>query len=328
MTNIDADDPGARVRAIMALADGGNLDTATITSLLRALEAEQPMVRRASLDMLGTLSEHGRLVPPREAIAKALDLSLDPEPLVRAEACASLALFPVSSDTDREQRFVHLGGRLNDDEAGVRQEAAAALGDLAPLPAPIRTALAGLFSDADPVVRFEAAFALASTKDPRARVELETHLYTRALRADAVRALGRLGDPAARPAIRRAYDRWFVPHFDRMGAWAVLAHLGETEAKARLLKQLKAWNFDARIYACSLVGEWEIADGAGALRNLSERPAELAREAAIQALIALSRPEDRVRFEAWANDPTLDDALRAAALERARGLRNQSANRS
>jgi HEAT repeat protein len=202
--------------------------------------------------------------------------------------------------------LAELVGFLDDARAGVRADAACALGDrlrtreLEELDATALAKLADLLDDAEVMVRFEAAIALAEAHDPRATPLLVAAVRSRAARLDAIRALGTLGDAAAIEPLNALFRRFLLPWADRLQAAAALCALGDAGGAQYLESKL-----------------------------ISRKPAE--RAAAIHFLAEARHPEARTLLEqliADAADPMRDTAVRAlgllrdpasrAALERAR----------
>lgn len=279
------------MRALLELRDTTLASPAQLEAGARGLGHEHPVVRRAALDALAHQSEHAGATLPADVARRASVLVGDPDPQVRAEACASLALIAPIDDEDRDRRVQSLLTALRDPEAGVRQEAAAALGDLPLLGASIdvaRDPLAALLEDANLGVRFEAAFALARIGDSRARTVLEGALRNGGQRMDAMEGLRRLGDPEAIPALRRQVERWLLPWSDRLTGLATLIALGERQLEPELMKSLRSRRAEVRIHAAVWCGRLGIAAARPTLEALASAKDELAADAAADALAQLA----------------------------------------
>ena len=278
-------DPEVRLAALMeagALTDLTG-QGAVVEAMVRRLWDDHPGIRQASLDMLGRLATFAGYLADERTVARALALTRDDSVKVRAEAAASLAL--LAADGDHSERVQALLRLAEDDAAEVRQEALAALGDLraAQAAGPIARHL----TDPDPEAAFEAAFALASLKDGRARPTLEAALASARRRLDACEGLRRLGDPAAAPALREVLNRWFLPWADRLSVWGALFALGAEDAAAHIVASTRARRFEERAYALALIGTHRVEAGRAALEAVARDPKAPLRETAVRALIEL-----------------------------------------
>lgn len=324
LTGLSAPDPRERLSALLALKEADDVPDAAVRAAAQSLWAEAPILRRAALDVLGHLAEHRGVDLPPSVAERARALVEDPSPEVRAEAAASLALIPARGPQDLDARARVLSGRLDDPSAEVRQEAAAALGDLRQMGGQVsdeaRARLADTLTDRDPRVRFEAAFALASLGDRRARPTLEVSLTEPQRRLDAIEGLARLGDPAALPRLERLTNRLLIPWVDRLAGLAARARLGDASARARIIDQVAARRWEARVYAVALVGELGLTEGLEAVRSRAAKRGDKAREAAFTALAAIGDAEDLERLSGWSRDPALPLDTRNAAEEAARSL--------
>lgn len=267
-----------------------------ICRLLAASNRWTAAARRLLLERVGSaVAERAGPVSAELERAVALGLS-DPDAEVRAEAAACLALLPVDRSNGAHRR-ASLIARLDDPSPGVRAAAAAALGDLSAGTAgdeldPVRAPLRGRLADDDAEVRFEAAFALASAKDPAARPVLESALSSRRHRLDALEALGRLGDSAALPAIGGAAKGWWLGWVDRTAAWTAQLRCGDPEAASRLIERLERGRAEERIHVAATLGRLRVAEARPALRQLAESGSARSREAAVEALRQLAHPAD------------------------------------
>jgi HEAT repeat protein len=278
--------------------------------LHEALWSSEPDLNRAALDVLGHWDEAYYDREPERVLARAIELTRASDAKVRAEACASLVLLRSEAPGPSEAALAALTASLSDSDAGVRQEAAAALGD-AGRPDAI-TALRRLLTDDDPGVRFEAGFALASLGDAEARPTLESFLDHRLLRGTALDGLRRLGDPAALPRITKLRRSWTLGWADRVLAEAAALRLGDPSGEAGLLRLARRGRFEQRAYALVLLGEEKIGEAAGTMWAALETP--VLRGAAVQALLKLGRPEDRHELEAMATASETDPELKEELL--------------
>lgn len=315
ITQLSGDDPDVKLAALMqagALSDVQGHE-AVLEAVTRRLWDEHPGIRQAALDMLGRLSDCAGFVADARVVGRALELTHDPRTGVRAEAAASLALLSVQLEAEaRVQRLMVL---CEDPEAEVRGQALAALGDLGN-PACVE-AVASRLEDPDRGVAFEAAFALASLKDARARPHLESLLSRNKHRLDACEALRRLGDPAAVPALLQQTRRWWLPWADKLTLWATLHALGAPEAGREVVAHTGARRLEERTYALALIGSHRILAGRQALEAVAEDAKDPLRDTAVRALGALAAPESAALLVRVAEDTQLPVELRADAV---RGL--------
>lgn len=320
LARLSDDDPRVRLEAVLevgALSDVRG-HAALVEGVVRQLWHEHPGLREAALDMLGRLAELSGYRPDDRVVQRALELTHDERVGVRAEAATSMALLGADRPLEgREARLIEL---LEDAEARVRAQALAALGDLRVEAA--RDAIAARLEDADEEARFEAAFALASLADPRARPLLEAQLARTRRRLDACEGLRRLQDPAAIPALERVTKKWLLPWGDRLTVWATLHALGHPGAGAEVAARAHARRIEERTYALSLIGSHRIPEGRGALEASAADPKDPLRDTAVRALGALGDPASAPTLEAVlasAPEPELRaDAEAALAALRAR----------
>jgi HEAT repeat protein len=215
---------------------------------LRLLEREkQPSVRAAAARQIWELSlEHSN--DAADFGPALLRLLADPQEEVRR---AGLRLGRVILPPEELEPV--LMSRLSDNEPGVRVEA---VGILADLENPsYRPALTAALGDAVFGVRFEAARGLAALQHRAGLDVLVEALGHDEMRFRALGALAQLGDSSAVPAIRKIYQRWLLPTFERTQAAGALAKLGDTEAALHLMKRTRRrWAVD-RAFAIELCGD-------------------------------------------------------------------------
>lgn len=281
-----------------------------VQARLAAHEHHSPDDTVRALELLGFWGEMRRL-RTAPGVAEMVAQMLESEHVqIRKETCTTLALLRSEPAFDASAALV---AALRDPEPMVRQEAAAALGDLASEGA--REPLARGLADPDAGVRFESAFALATLSDGRARPVLESALGTRSYSAFAIEGLRKLGDAAAAPALERFAGRLFVPWPEQLAAWATLAGWGHEGAKDRLARKLQRGRVEVRGYAIYLVGH----AGLQALRTevlaIADDARSPLRATAVRAIGQLGRTEDNERLQGWLFDETCGSDVRLEALE-------------
>ncbi|MEQ8279153.1 MAG: HEAT repeat domain-containing protein [Deltaproteobacteria bacterium] len=300
----------ARLEALLAAMEQPP-DEALVAAVTATLDDEHPGLRQAALEAVGRFATFGGHTFELAVLERAVQLTMDDSARVRAEAASTLA--QLHDDLDHAPRLQALRRLLRDDEPGVRQEAAAALGDLRDAEA--ADALAERLEDSDAGVRFEAAFALAGLRDARARPHLEGALRQTRVRLDAMKALGMLGDEASIDPLERFASRWFLGWADRLTAYATLYRLGRRGYAEKILARTSSRNVQERTYAVALIGSHTIEEGATLLVTLAEDPAAPLRETAIDALGALGREEHAGVLERIARDDSADPTTRRVAQD-------------
>jgi HEAT repeat protein len=173
---------------------------------------------------------------------------------VRFQAVASL----VELDAARAAPLVR--PLLSDDDATVRAQAAAALGDVGDHES--KDALSALLADAVEV-RHEAALALARLDDRRGLAILVAALGDRERAFDAAAALAHLGiedSTEARAALVRILKRPFGDPLVKVMAADALAKAGEALGRQHLLKAAHARRDDVSGLAQSVLRELDGAD--------------------------------------------------------------------
>lgn len=232
---------------------------AEVDRQLALLERAQG-VRRG--DVARVLAQLTQAAPGRahELAGEVPRLLADPVAEVRRAGVvlAALAL-------EHEAARAKLSEYVADPDRGVRLEAVGRLADLGE--ADVRPVLAQALEDPQFEVRFEAARGMAALRHPAGMEVLVAALDVGALRFRALGSLAELGDARAVPAIRRIFQKWLLPPFERTQAAGALAKLGDTEAAQHLFKRIgPAWAPD-RALAVELLGE---VKAPGAFERLSE----------------------------------------------------------
>ncbi len=299
-----------RLQALLAAMEA-RPDDALVAAVVATLDDEHPGLRQAALEAVGRFTTFGGVEASPKVLDRAVQLTMDTHARVRAEAASTLA--QIRDTEDHAPRLQALRRLLSDDEPGVRQEAAAALGDLRDRDA--IDGLSELLDDPDAGVRFEAAFALAALRDPRARPILEGALRTTRVRLDAMKALGVLGDPASIPPLERLASRFFLAWADRLTAFATLYRLGERGYGEKIVARTTARNPQERAYAVALIGSHAIDEGVAFVVETAQRIDAPLRETAIDALGVLGRAEHASIVERIAKDEATHLTTRRVAAD-------------
>lgn len=299
----------ARLEAILAaVEDDSGTSAEVLSALTAALYDEHPGLRQAAMDTLARLTTERGVIVEAKVVERVVALAKDPSPRVRQEACVGLAV--LRDDLEIPGRVAALEANLLDPVDYVRQEAAAALGDLGAHSA--KEALVARLADPEREVRFEVAMALATLGDSRGRGILELALDKNRTRLDACEGLRRLGDRGAIPALEQVSRRFFLPWVDRLTLLATLYHLGVAAAGAALLERTHARGREERAYAVALLGSHRVKEGLPRLSELAQNPDPL-RDTAVRALGELGDPAARPVLERLEADPSLSPELRADA---------------
>lgn len=204
--------PSTREDAIRSLAKVN--DGRAATAIIEALSDKEDFVQRIASLSLPALKEQSGLVD------QVLSSMSSPDPKMRKGAIMTLQEMKVWKDPTVPRLLV----ALQDSEASVRAQAAAALGESGRLDAidPLIVAM----SDQDAGVRMLAAYALGSLRSPKAVDALITALDDPAgdyVTTNVAVALGQIGDKRAVPALLRLFQRnrnsfWVKDALGKLGA--------------------------------------------------------------------------------------------------------------
>ena len=180
---------------------------------------------------------------------------------------------------------------------GERAAAACAIGDrmrtheLNTLDAKVQETLAQLLDDPTTFVRFETAIAMAELHDFRATPLLLGATRSRALRLDAIRALGTMGDPLAIGPLRDILTRFFMPWADKLQAAAALCALKNTEGQDYLQEKLSSRKFAERAAAIHFMAESSHPEAVSALVKILESSNDPMQDVAARSLGLIPSPE-------------------------------------
>lgn len=172
----------------------------------------------------------------------------------------------------------------------LRGNAACAIGDrlrtreLDDLDADTRDKLAALLGDPVPMVRLEAAIALAEAHDERATSLLLSATRRHQHRLDAIRALGTLGDKRATEPLRGIMERRFMPWADRLQAAAALCALEDQGGADYLATRVTARRAAERAAAVHFLGESRHPEARRVLEAILRNPDHELRDTAARAL--------------------------------------------
>lgn len=230
---------------------------------------------------------------------------------------AGLALAALTLDPEDAERV--LVRALTDAEEMVRLEAAGHLADLARPTS--RGALAAALEDSSLHVRFEAARGMAALRHSSGLGVLYEALGDDELRFRALGALGEMGDVQAIPELERIFKKWFLAGFERTQAAGALAKLGHHEGTRHLFERTKKrWNMD-RALAIELLGEVKAKGARERLLEILRDPQDLNRGAAARGLAKLGEAEVSPALAEVLLDPAVPDDLRLDVAEALCALR-------
>lgn len=221
------------------------------------------------------------------------------------------AEFPIDYDGASIPELMSL---LEGPDAPERADAACALGDrlrtreIPGFDPPVQAKLVQLLDDPVPMVRLEAAIALAEAHDRRATSLLIEATRLRTFRLDATRALGTMGDPSAIAPLTALMNRWLMPWADRLQAAAALCALGDAHGARYLVERLSSRRHAERAAAHHFVGESRHPQAREILEPIVNDPHHPMRDVAVRALGLLGDPAARPALERAR--PSADEALR------------------
>ncbi len=217
---------------------------------------------------------------------------------------------------------------LADARAPMRADAACAIGDRlrgregTTLSLEQRDLLAVLLDDQDFAPRFEAAIALALAKDSRGTRLLVLALAKRALRLDAIYALGQSGDQNAVAPLLLLLSRWLMPWADKLQAAAALCALGDSEGARYLVEALSSRRFAERAAAAHFLGDAGHPEARVRLEAILAQAGHELADVAARALGLLgdlaARPALQRALEVASGELREDITAALAALDRAR----------
>lgn len=180
---------------------------------------------------------------------------------------------------------------------GLRADAACAIGDrlrtheINSIDSNVHAHLITLLDDPIPMVRLEAAIALAELHDAHATALLLSATRVRATRLDAIHALGTLGDARAIPPLLRIMQSWWYPWADRLQAAAALCALGDHAGAAYLHSKLASKKQAERAASIHFIGESRHPQARALLEAILYSPTDPMRDVAVGALGVLADPE-------------------------------------
>ncbi len=286
---------------------------------LVALEKEtRPIVRAEAAELLCDLA----FDVPREVLPEfepaVVRLVTDADPQVR---CAGLALGAEVLQTEEAKDL--LIRSVADPIPRVRMEAVGRLADLA-LP-DTRGVFASALTDSVLGVRFEAARGMVSLKHSAGLDVLLAALDETELRFRAAAALAQLGDRAAVPKLRKVFQKWLMPAFDRTQLAGALAQLGEPIGYEHLFGRAgKRWSLD-RAMAIELLGEVKAPGAMARLLEILNDPDDPCRGAAGRGLGRLGDATIEPELVTVLGNGTLTDDDRLDVAEGLLRLGTQSA---
>jgi len=233
---------------------GSSTDAAAVSVAVRGLSDPDPGLRRVSAEILGH-------VPAPEAADGLINALLDQDTAVRVAALKGLAQSRVGS------ALLEISGSLSDPDPDVRCQAIVSIKQLAASSRGIEVHVKPLLTDANPLVRAQAALALL---DSACHAGARETLYTMAddanpqVRAQSLNALSKCGDePAFQLAVSALDD---VHPLVRKAAAAALVEMNPPAALNHLIRHL---NDDDSSIRCALA-EWISKIGDPALEPLVE----------------------------------------------------------
>ncbi len=309
-SHLESNDPKRREKAVRELGTNDSITGAQRALLLARLNDDAPRVRHAALEAVGQLAYREIIEPTAELIDTALRLTRDDIEAVRAESAVVLAILTSAPAPKKVVDALH---RLLDDNAPVRREAAAALGDVGGEQA--QAWLQRHLDDEDIDTRFEVAFALAGLQDASGLGMLTAALEDPKRRLDACEAIARLGEPVGIEPLNALITKRLLPWPDRLTALAALHRLGDPDAGRLLVERTVAWGSAERAMALGLIGRYQIAAGYDALIAVATKKRDRLRGVAVRALGELGSQEGLPTLRAIAEEPKLPEELREELAE-------------
>lgn len=292
-----ADDASAEVRGA-ALAGLGRLrDEGALDLVLARFDDGDPMVRQIAIIAAAEIGDRRAV----DALEEALS---DARPDVRFQAVASLATLAP------EEAAGPLAALAEDPDPEVRAHLADALGSLERPEA--REPLARMLKDASREVRRAAAIGLARAGDARGASVLVDALDDRERCFEAAWALGELRVEEAREPLARVAGSLLKPLAAKAAAAAALVRLDDPRGVPALRAVLTALRSDARSYAVQLVGELRLAELAGEVAALVDRPRGADPVVVAEALGRMAAESPRARSALAVLARRDDEAGRAA----------------
>lgn len=273
---------------------------------LTLLESRDPRRRAQGVGELVDLAHDDEL--RAEVAARIEPLLADPQPEVRAGACAGALVSHAAEEVPGQLQLL-----LRDVDPRVRREAARSLASLED--AALAPALRSALSDSDAQVRFEAAVGLASLRDGAGFDELVQGAGDRIRRFTALGALALLGDDRAIPVGERALGRLFATDFERTQAAGLLARLARPEGRSHLLTRLGKRRADDRGLAMELCGEHSIREAIPLLFKALDDPGDPFRGTAARSLGMLGAAASLERLGSLATDRAVSVEVRFDAME-------------
>lgn len=276
-------DPRVRGSAAWALRAIGPRAQPAKAALISALRDSDPDIRGRAADALGSVGDAD------ESVITSLTSALD-DLIPQVRVSSAVALSSVGISTHKAVDVVIGALALGDPE--VRARAATALGDIAADPTDTVPALVASLKDPNEQVRIAAIrtvgkigpAASKAASELIAIVESDGHNRER---DEAVSALGRIGDPAAVPALRSLLSSTLG--FTQIACAVALTRMGVPPIYNSLpvvLEALKDDNSAVRFYAAGALGEIGLSTPGvvAALRSALQDAMPEVREAAATAL--------------------------------------------
>jgi HEAT repeat protein len=267
-----------------AIVEAASIKTSAISSalvdaLLKVLTDADPKLVVRALETLGQWALRAVTSDKQKVLTAVSRCTRSDHPRIRSEAVVTLVLI---DDPANDQTVEMLLSLLEDHHPRVRQEAAAALGDVKSTKA--IAPLCSHLEDEDAQTRFEASFALASLGDPHGLPLLLKETESNKKRFDALEGIRRLKDSSALQVLRPLSQRFFLGWPERLTVYATMYALGDIEAAQFLLKRAQSKNKAERRLAIGLIGTHKVVQAAPLLIQMALDRGGKFRSAAIHAL--------------------------------------------